>query len=175
MELNQIDIVILKKLYNKICKKLNCIEKRNSHYFKEMLNMMYGYTYGGGLGQALWRTFRPLRKSCNVETARVIYQAMHEYHTTSPYLVFEQFLMEHNVLQNYKTNITRENISFENIINFPLSELINYAFTWADTNEGHAFWRGLDDLWHQKIMSTTQYTNSHYHVDKQITELLKTL
>lgn len=175
MELNKINIVVLKKLYNKICKKLNCIEKKNSHYFKEMLDMMCGETYGAGLGQALWRTFRPHSINRDVETARVIYQAIHKYHTTSPYLDFENFLTEHNALQNYKNNITRANISFETIINFPLDELINYGFTWADTSEGHVFWRKLDDLWRYKIINNTHYKDSRYHVDKQIGELLETL
>jgi hypothetical protein len=31
------------------------------------------------------------------------------------------------------------------------SELINYAFSWIDTKQGHEFWENVSDEWKKKI------------------------
>ena len=44
-------------------------------------------------------------------------------------------------------------------IRIQICELINYAFTWEETKEGHAFWSNLDNKWKhylkQKFISIT--------------------
>lgn len=95
--------------------------------------------------------------------------------------IFITFLKEHNVLEEYRTNFIRQSNrhkwTFENYLN-PLTttkmtsfiikgeigELINYAFTWANTDQGHNFWQHLSCEWKRKWRTLLIQEN----IDKKI-------
>jgi hypothetical protein len=83
---------------------------------------------------------------------------------------FLSFLKENNALNGYKNAVRRQKQAYfktiENNIN-PLTiepikilfktknycELINMAFTWAETPEDHAYWEKLDRKWRKRILN----------------------
>ena len=40
---------------------------------------------------------------------------------------------------------------YKDSYNYHINEVINYAFTWSDTKEGHEFWCQLDEKWRKKM------------------------
>ena len=81
---------------------------------------------------------------------------------------FLSFLKENNALQGYKKALRKQKRFYfktiENYINpFTIEpiivllkpgryeELINMAFTWANTKENHAYWQKLDHKWRRRI------------------------
>lgn len=64
---------------------------------------------------------------------------------------FEDFLIEHDVLEKFKANC-RHGYT-------PTYDCINHAFYWAETPEGRELWYKLDRLWNSK------FTDLHRHID----------
>ena len=81
---------------------------------------------------------------------------------------FLLFLKENNALRGYQIAVREQKSKYfntiENKINIfsiePLkillckehySELVNRAFTWARTEEGHTYWEKLDRKWRRRI------------------------
>lgn len=81
---------------------------------------------------------------------------------------FLSFLKENNALRGYQKAVRKQKWSYfktiENIINpFTIEpirvlfrpeqycELINMAFTWANTKEDHDYWEKLDHKWRRRI------------------------
>lgn len=66
------------------------------------------------------------------------------------------FLQKHNALQAYKTNFKqfhqRSLIRDEEL-------MINAAFVWIDTPEGHIYWSELHDKWKTYYKN---YTRNHF-------------
>ena len=84
---------------------------------------------------------------------------------------FLLFLKENNALRGYQIAVREQKSKYfntiENKINIfsiePLkillckehySELVNRAFTWARTEEGHAYWEKLDHKWRRIVRNT---------------------
>ncbi len=81
---------------------------------------------------------------------------------------FLSFLKENNALQGYREALIEQKCRYfktiENHINpFTIEpirvllipgryeELINMAFTWANTKENHEYWEKLDNKWRRRI------------------------
>lgn len=81
---------------------------------------------------------------------------------------FLSFLKENNALRGYQTAVRKQKLNhfytIENKINIfsikPLkklfceeyySKLVDYAFIWAKTKEGHAYWEKLNDKWRRMV------------------------
>lgn len=85
---------------------------------------------------------------------------------------FLKFLKENGVYQMYKANLMK-NVNRDNYVGFTYGiqlkvlynpsgskrkfsiylaeELINYAFCWAETPQGHDFWSHLSGRWHEYL------------------------
>ena len=95
-----------------------------------------------------------------------------EQHRREVKLIFIQFLKKNNVLKKYKENITQlipssrwgekmnplscdrlqdrtKGFKIDGTFNYEtyFRELINWAFCWRDTPQGHIFWRIIDLRW----------------------------
>jgi len=81
---------------------------------------------------------------------------------------FLLFLKENNALRGYQIAVREQKLNYfntiENKINIfsikPLKKLfckeyydvlVDYAFTWALTKEGHEYWEKLDSKWKRKV------------------------
>lgn len=85
---------------------------------------------------------------------------------------FLKFLKENGAYQMYKANIMKD-VNRNNYVGFTYGiqlkilynpsgdkrkftiylaeELINYAFCWAETSQGHDFWSYLSSKWHEYL------------------------
>lgn len=91
---------------------------------------------------------------------------------------FLKFLKDNKAAKYYRFNLINsaknqhfETISFDKALypieNFLFSQLghytdyeilINYAFCWAKTKEGHQYWSNLDEKWKKKLKQLNQIT-----------------
>ena len=91
---------------------------------------------------------------------------------------FAKFLKENHVFIQYRMNIGRnvvqkkplgccnafkEKIILHYNINKSLSlNLINYAFTWSETSQGHFFWSRLNNKWKKVVIEKKLYINDEF-------------
>lgn len=91
-------------------------------------------------------------------------------------LKFLQFLKEHDAFDNYKKNIIKfiNKSKFGDVINILscpkiidllyngngevnyyeyFAQLIDYAFCWRDTQQGHDYWQNLNILWGNEVLN----------------------
>lgn len=85
---------------------------------------------------------------------------------------FLQFLKENNALHKFRKNVKKQKycsfVTLENYINpftiepikklFTLegyNNLVNFAFIWSETKEGHDYWSNLDRKWGNKFIGIT--------------------
>lgn len=63
---------------------------------------------------------------------------------------FKQFLVENDVLDKYikYAYITRTESRYK--VSKYISQIIDWAFLWSDTDEGHRFWMELNIKWLDK-------------------------
>lgn len=89
-------------------------------------------------------------------------------------LKFLQFLKKHNAIEKYKRNIIKNidkrrigdvlsilsckklietNMRYERGFNHYryYKQLINYAFCWSETSQGHDYWENLNNLWENEL------------------------
>lgn len=60
---------------------------------------------------------------------------------------FIVFLRKHRVYKKYMSNLKEGGQTVEDMKATGAAGLINGAFVWRKTPEGHEFWRNLDDIW----------------------------
>ena len=104
------------------------------------------------------------------------YTEIAKEHSGELKLKFLQFLKEHDAFDNYKQNIMKfiNKSRFGDVINILscpkiidslyegngevnyyeyFKELIDYAFCWRDTQQGHNYWKDLNDLWGDEVLN----------------------
>jgi hypothetical protein len=105
-----------------------------------------------------------------------IYAKIAKEHSGELKLKFLQFLKEHDAFDNYKKNIMKfinksrfgdvmNVLSCQRIIDLLYNgngevnyyeyfiQLINYAFCWRDTQQGHYYWEDLNILWRGEVLN----------------------
>lgn len=65
---------------------------------------------------------------------------------------FFQFLLEHHCAESFYNNVIADGQDFTQFLSvISPSDYISSAFTWAETDEGHRYWRELAIKWRQVI------------------------
>ena len=108
-----------------------------------------------------------------------IYAEIAKEHSGELKLKFLQFLKKHDALDNYKKNIMKfiNKSRFGDVMNVLscpkiigllykvngevnyyeyFTQLINYAFYWRDTQQGHNYWKELNSLWKDEVIKFFQ-------------------
>jgi hypothetical protein len=67
--------------------------------------------------------------------------------------IFYNFLVDNKILDQFIYNYKNENKkrNLKSLINSIQKEIINFAFEWSETPEGHVFWRNYDEMWRNII------------------------
>jgi len=108
---------------------------------------------------------------------KTIYPEIAKQYNKELKLKFLQFLKEHDAFDKYKKNIMKfiNKSRFGDVINILscpriidsvdykvngeinyyeyLTQLINYAFCWIDTPQGHKYWENLNNLWKDEVLN----------------------
>lgn len=70
--------------------------------------------------------------------------------------IFFRFLKEKDALVPYFKNTsedygTNTNTHINDVLRDSPRELVNFAFCWSETPEGHAFWRSISEQWKELL------------------------
>lgn len=81
--------------------------------------------------------------------------------------IFYRFLREENAFTFYFKNLSEDyrDASNEKLYHMVLhhpTELINYAFSWSNTPQGHSFWNRLNDKWKDVYGKASHFYQTKY-------------
>lgn len=87
---------------------------------------------------------------------------------------FISFLKEQNALEEYIYNINEQlnETLLYRILHYRHNDYIN-SFCWSETKQGYHYWRELDDMWHNIIVSETRNTEIQQSFYDEVKKLLK--
>lgn len=94
--------------------------------------------------------------------------------------IFTRFLKEYGLYYRYFKNIDdngrihlNEIINKKPIAHFDLLYLVDYAFQWSTTSEGHSFWSDVDNVWGSIYHYISKRINDRTHTALFYTDLTK--
>jgi len=151
-------ITILKKIINDYCKLTNNNNIKKAILINTLLHIKHSSFYDTLYYDMIIKTIYDnvsRRKNFNSE---ILFKICKKNLDLWYYKDFDNFLMRHQIKSSFVENMKK--LKHRSLDDLMLSvspiDYINYAFCWADTKQGYAYWHKYDRIWRRYVNNKTK-------------------